>query len=134
MTWTKQPDIFPAGAVGGDDQVTEGFNVRYFPDVQPAEGKFAIVDENFYVEQNGDNQGPPYVVTTQVQYLVCSVLDDPGGSELWCEYEYTSAHDIHVYDTMAEAEAASERAAQAADGSCIAWDGLMPSPRGPLHA
>lgn len=121
--WVKQPDIFPAGYVGGDWQVSEGWNVRYLPATEPNDGQHALIDENFYVESKADDGSGPYVVTCQTMYQICTDLDDPGGTEVYCDYEYDLDADVLMYDDLDRAIDSTRRLAEIDDAHSFLWDG-----------
>lgn len=126
MLWIKQPDIYEAGSVGGDYQVSDGWNVRYTLQDGPDDGLHAIIDENFYVEsQNRDGAGPFYV-TTQTMYQVCTDPEDPGGTEVYADYEYDGDDDVLLYydgDGLERAIASTRRLAELDRSDMFLWDG-----------
>lgn len=127
-TWRKLPEIYPCGDVGGDWQRGEGWNVRYVREGDPVDGKYAIVDENYYVEvidRPGDSRDGAYVVTCQTMYAICTDIEDPGGSELWCDYEYDGEDDVRCHATLEAAEASAKLLAESVTSDRILWDGLM---------
>lgn len=125
MRWVKQPEIYEAGPVGGDYQVSDGWNVRYTLQDGPDDGLHAIIDENFYVE-SGPDGASPYVVTTQTMYQVCTDPEDPGGTEVYADYEYDEDDDITLYfdsDGLARAIASTRRLAELDRSDMFLWDG-----------
>lgn len=90
-----------AGDVGGDVQVTDAYGTAWSRPLPG--GLFALVTRNYYGaisdetfnRINGSGADPtetinPEVLECQTEYLVCSDLIDPGGTEVGSDYRYRS--------------------------------------------
>jgi hypothetical protein len=130
LTWAPDGSgVIDGGHVGGDVQVSDCWSVRFRPSFEPDDALYAFVDENWYVEifDHSETGGDvTYGVTCQVQFMICSDLDDAGSTEEWCDYRYHSPS-MAVYKTLEEAEKEAERLARASDGTDIGWDGRTPT-------
>jgi hypothetical protein len=118
-----QPDgtgVTSGGDVGGDIQVGEdSYSVRYLRADMPG----SMITITFYPVEYDECPGE-YVVQRQTEWLVCEDPADPGGTEIWSEYEYDDLP-THDSDTIAGAEREAQEYAEAALGyaSDHQWDG-----------
>jgi hypothetical protein len=117
-----------AGHVGGDVQVGPAYSRRFT--FGPVDGSYAAVTAYLYVEAGNDNR---FSATTQTEFVLCTDLEDVGGSEIARDYTYEVGH--LTYDTAAEADV-DARAAMLRQGlwTVSDWDptdnlrsGLLPS-------
>lgn len=92
--WNRVGDgVLKAGDVGGDGQVGEAFEARWWHPL--ADGTFAVISRYYYVAERGGQ----LVLEGYTEYLVCASLDDPGSTERWsgqsaygvCDGEATDA-------------------------------------------
>lgn len=84
------------GSPGGDKQIGPASSRRFQLAVE--DGTFAVVTVYSYAtreERNVDEEGNPtdepvpYLdVEEQTEFIICTDPDDPGGTEIWSEYEY----------------------------------------------
>jgi hypothetical protein len=113
--------VQPGGdAVGGDIQRGDSYSVRFIRDDMPG----SLLTVTFYAVEYGNCPGE-FVVQRQIEWLLCSDPADPGGTEIWSDYEYDDISPT-VMDTAGQAEqAAREVAAQDLDGGAedINWNG-----------
>lgn len=100
------PDL-PAGDIGGDHQVSDAWERQFA--VELPGGTFAIVSVAHYVEDDtldeslaeATKQGRR--LTRQTEYLVCTDLNDPGGTELNADYRYNTVEDAETTEEAAKA-------------------------------
>lgn len=125
ITWRREGDICAGGAVGGDWQASEAWNMRFLPCEEPDDGLHALVDENWYAERVDDPKDSDkvlgYQVTCQTTLTICTDTTDPGGTEEWTDIIYDSL--AKLYDTADQAEAVAKHEAETSDPSMIGWDG-----------
>lgn len=145
------------GYPGGDDEVAEAHSVRLvqreprgwgsFHSYTDANGELrsvpagpatAIITSYWYAAadprqlldwRSGDASEPQYHVVNQIEYLICG--DNPGGAELWCDYDYSTCGEAW-YDTVRSANTAAKRLAKAEYKRRYVnhtWDGLAPFER-----
>ena len=135
--------------IGGDNQITDGYSVRYLlADDNGAlkaridsEGRkvYAVLTVYVYAaarmdefgELDPDSDGQPVIwLVNQVERMLCTTPEDPGSTEVWSDYEYTDLDRFFV--TQEAAEVAARRMAElyAADTQLFQrdfdWDGLTP--------
>lgn len=101
--WTAQDTapMFPDGTVGGDG-ADEAYSARWTKD--NGDGTFALITSYWYAvdmrDRSGASEGERYDemygegaevwdVENQIEYMVCTDLEDPGGTEVRCDYEYS---------------------------------------------
>ena len=92
----QQPLVSPAGDVA-EHQISDAFNARWA--LTLADGTYALVTRTYYIAHNTDDavnttgvgsaydRKVPYV-ECQDEYLVCTDLTDPGGTEINSEIIY----------------------------------------------
>jgi len=127
--WIKHNEITEGGDIGGDYQVTEAWEARWsldgaglrlitvyaYGEVLPADR--AAYDEGVHPEL--------LCLTAQVEYLICSDPNDPGGSETFSDARYFSPS-RGISANRAEHWAKVWVAELTADGEfsrIFAWDG-----------
>jgi hypothetical protein len=83
--------VFTGGTVGGDgagEAVTRRFTKRR------ADGTFAVVESAYYPVNVGERFGEDredaaeFDVENMTAATICTDLDDPGGTEVWSNYDY----------------------------------------------
>lgn len=81
--WSEFPpyEPTPAGDIGGDNQVGGAWSRRYARRRQ--DGKWAVIDDFWYPASGVWRDRTALVNTTE--FLVCSDIMDPGGSEEWSD-------------------------------------------------
>jgi hypothetical protein len=99
---------------GGDSQLSESFTVRFHHRDHPG----VLVTYCYYAAVDPDD---PAVITVehQIEYLVCTDQDDPGGTELWSAYCWTV-----LQSGFASVQAATDATLQAAQEE--PWAGRPP--------
>lgn len=117
------------GNPGGDDEVTDAWNVRLHNDALP----HAVVDVDYFAEWPGrgsgtDNYTDPaeYVVTGMIQFTVCTDREDPGGTETWADISYDTEADPLAYDDLDKADQAARYQARRwirMAAMFMTWDG-----------
>ena len=117
------------GTPGGDDEVTDAWNVWLHNDSLP----HAVVDVDYFAEHPGRGSGtdnytdpPEYVVTGMLQFTICTDRSDPGGAEEWADIEYDNDADPLGYDDLGEADKAARYQAERGirnASAFMAWDG-----------
>jgi hypothetical protein len=113
--WYKD-DVWATGGDGcGDDQIGQAYEARYHKALP--DGTFAVLTGTFYITQFGEGT---FGVTEQYETLCCSDLDDPGGTELDCNYEYDPRGYL-VNHTLAEAQTEARGYAVADERKSICW-------------
>lgn len=120
------------GPIGGDVQVSDQWSVRFLPTDQPADGRFAMVTSYWFVDNYDDDTLPvefddqeskTYGIQNVTEFLICTDLDNPGGTEVWSDYQYDT-DDPRSFDTIEAAEQAAETAARSElSMNGITWDG-----------
>jgi hypothetical protein len=82
--WTREePLVGSGGDCGGDIQVSDSFTARWTAPL--VDGTFALLTVAFYL---AEDDGRTFV-ECQTEYLHCRDLQDPGGTEIFCDYDYT---------------------------------------------
>jgi hypothetical protein len=113
--WYKD-DVWATDGDGcGDDQIGQAYDARYHK-VLP-DGTFAVLTSTYFVTQFGDGT---FGVTEQYETLRCSDLEDPGGTEIACDYQYNPRGYL-VNHTLAEAQTEARGYAVADERRCISW-------------
>jgi hypothetical protein len=116
----------PGGFVGGDNQAAQSHSLRWLPVSEPDDGLHAMVTEYWYaelVDAPDDERDGMYGVTCMTEFMVCTDPDDPGGSEVSCDYDYYEEALLH-----SRLEDADRQAKVRADGIrdsrySFVWDG-----------
>lgn len=118
--WRRTGEVFKGGDTGGDMQAGEAWTVVYVHDGQPR----SMVTEYFYaaVGINDVDHDGPFHVTGQVEYLTCTDITDPGGTETWADYTYTDLPG--TYSTLEAADVAARARADRSRAIDIPWDGI----------
>jgi hypothetical protein len=122
-----------AGDVGGDNQVGKGWSKRFVRTDSP--GSLLTVSIYPIGHSEGDTCVPrdcrpgQIDLEAQVEYMICTDPDDPGGTEVWSDYLYISPlADIDGSDLVLKSvETAEERAkylTSMCSASAIVWDGV----------
>lgn len=122
--WTRcLPSITRGGDVGGDYQVTESLEVRYFSEDAP----HAVVTVWFYAEsidpdmENRALGSPPFALVRQTECVIGSDPDNPIETEEWSDAKY----DTLMTNIWAEHELPRlvREATEKHTGADIDWDG-----------
>jgi hypothetical protein len=112
--------VLSAGDVGGDAQVSESFSVRFHRRDRPD----AMVTYCYYAAVDLDH--PATVsVQRQTEYRVCIDPNDPGATEVWSTYRFTT-----LQSGFSEVQAATDAANHAAQNHLVCeeqWSGRSPS-------
>jgi hypothetical protein len=119
VTWhTQEPAVGPGGDVGGDNQAGEAWTVRLLSDDAP----LSMITMYFFADRGPEDYG----VTMMTEFLTCTDVSDPGGTETWSDYDYDYEADPLAYDTAEEADEAAKSLAGiwAANPGRHEWDGL----------
>jgi hypothetical protein len=111
--------VLPGGDLGGDAQLDESFSVRFHHRDHPG----ALVTYRYYAALDLNDLTTVYV-ERQTEYLVCTNLADPGGSEVWSNYRYATVQ-RHLGNVEA-ATAAARHAAEAHLACDEDWSGRPP--------
>lgn len=122
ITWQVQdPAVAPGGDVGGDYQAGEAWSVRLASDQVPG----ALITVYAFAEALHDPDDGRYRVQVMTEYLTCTDISDPGGTETWSDYVYDGTADPRVYGDGDEADAAARKLAEgyAASPDRFSWDG-----------
>jgi hypothetical protein len=90
--------VQPNGDCGGDIQHGNSCSVRYVRPDMPR----SLITVSFYAVEYDECPGE-FVVQRQVEWLVCEDPADPGGTEVWSDYEYDDVS-ATVMGSAAEAE------------------------------
>jgi hypothetical protein len=110
VTWTRQdPPTHGNNWVGGDRQIEAGWDARW--STRLSDGSFALVTRYFYRAEKADDGGTPNeeYIEEATAYLVCTDLNDPGGTELNSEMVYSELdNDPATTDLEQLARAAQE--------------------------
>jgi hypothetical protein len=116
-----------AGQVGGDIQAGDGWSIRYVPMDQPQDGLYALVTVSVYPvahwQINGLKPGekPRWAWQQQIEYLVCTDIEDPGSTE---EYSDVAYHDSYYdYASLEEATVAAKAFFDDWSAGDTTWDG-----------
>lgn len=95
--------IEDAGDVGGDIQVGPAFERRFInPELEvylnpdsprlpmgvTTDRHYALVTVQCYATKDEDDPSGEYDVQERIEWLVCTDLDDPGGTEVWSDHKF----------------------------------------------
>ncbi len=118
-TWEANDKApLPGGDVGGDNQASESWSVRWYRADRPG----ALITEYWYAEEDDDAQH--YVITRQTEYLLCTDPDQPGDTEVWSDAVYDTTAAGPFRRLRAATLVAEELAKVAADSAPDhTWDG-----------
>lgn len=119
--------IGPAGDVGGDIQVGEAYSRRFVH--ERLAGRH--IEVNAYpIKGDGTTPEPPedapIRLKIQTELMVATDPDDPGGTEVWSEYEYSELPEAFEvdYPDVETAELAARRYLKQLDPALhFTWDG-----------
>ena len=117
------PEVCQAGDVGGDVQVSDAWEARW--QRQLPDGHTARVTRAYYVaadQVDGTADGPVHL-ECQTEYLVCTDVSDPGGTEVWGDYTYATV----PLPTRPDAEAARRAVAAAGEPTDAEWRTQAPT-------
>lgn len=124
--WTDEGTDL-GGTVGGDG-AGESWSRRFTK--RNDDGTFAVITSYYYPVNIGERYSEDeredaalFDVENMTEFLVCTSLEDPGGTEVWTRYDYSAPCDF-AFDTEAEAFAYCEREARAETARLYPWDGL----------
>lgn len=106
-----------AGQPGGDFLVSEALGRRWW--LVRRDGTFALFDLAWYLCDDTRWRTSPRGrwLERQEEYLICTDLREPGGTETWADYRFIEETDWPVED------ASVEKAAIAFERKQITWDG-----------
>jgi hypothetical protein len=124
MSWYEvEGGIFDdAGDQGGDVQVGRSFSKRFHNTKIPG----VHVDAVAYPVAGDGNSEPDLTdvgVQLCVEFMICTDLKDPGGTEKWCDYRYSNKADPLRYGSVKLAEAAARKVVENFTLFDIDWDG-----------
>lgn len=115
-----------AGQIGGDDQVTDSWSVRYHHADRPG----SLINVYFYGTSHsyGSIRSSEYGVTQQIELMVCDDRTDPGSTEQWSECLHFTSDERYSSAQEAEqiARQSAERHTVAELASDTNWGGLAP--------
>jgi hypothetical protein len=126
VTKWKATDVFEGGSgsgIGGDDTVGGHWTVLYLPEPAQTASPFARIEESYYIRHYDTNPEFPFAVESQTEYLVCTDLDDPGGTETWSTIGYDSEAAGFNDRTLENAEQRAKGIASAQTGQNFLWNG-----------
>jgi hypothetical protein len=83
-TWQPAGDVGSNGDCGGDIQRGDSYSVRLVHPDMPG----SLITVAFYAAEY-DECPREFVVQRQVEWLVCADPADPGGTEIWSDYDYS---------------------------------------------
>src|SRR3954451_13325556 len=91
MPWyQRKSGIQPGGDIGGEAQKTDSVSIRYHHTDRPD----AVTTIYAYGIPAISLSGSGYAVEIQAEFSICLDPDDPGGSELWSDAEFSRLPDI----------------------------------------
>lgn len=122
--WEADPSVFSVN-VDSDDAVGRAWNTRYRRKGDPGgDGAYAIVDEDWYVAMYGNDKVGYFVdVVCRTYYGRHTNPNDPGGSEMFGDYDYDREWTINGFVSLPEAEREAKRLACSDTADQITWDG-----------
>jgi hypothetical protein len=112
--------VLSGGDVGGDVQASDSWSVRFVPKAEPDDGLHGLITEYWYAEAMDDGT---FGVTCQIEYMVCTDVEDPGGTETYAETDYDTGADVRAYETAEAAGTAAQYQAKQSTPDGYAWDG-----------
>jgi hypothetical protein len=121
-TWVRDErggGVLPGGDLGGDIQLDESFSVRFHYRDRPG----ALVTYCYYAATDLDDPAS-ICVEQQTELLVCTDPADPGGTEVWSDYRYTTL--ARGFDSVEAATAAAKQAAEEHLVCNEPWSGRSP--------
>jgi hypothetical protein len=98
MTWQQVGGVMDVGDVGGDWQIGPAPSVRFQHTEKP--GSLMTVAIYPVMHSEGDTCVPRTCIPgsldlqQQIEYMVCTDPEDPGGTEQWSDYEYEILADL----------------------------------------
>jgi hypothetical protein len=128
VKWREDPDgVGPGGDVGGDYQVGEAWSFRLTSEQAPRSLITVYVFAEALRVNHGHGEVPSgeYGVTVMTEYLTCTDVSDPGGTETWSDMDYDTEADPLAYDSAEEADKAAKTLAGiwAVNPGRFEWDG-----------
>lgn len=113
----REPAVHVAGDTGGDVQVGEAYDARW---TRPLDGGLTAMVSRAYYAIREPVTGH-LELERQTEYLACTDVADPGGTEEWREYTYRPEYGFSPTDLGARA------AAYGAESPCDEeWDEVAP--------
>lgn len=108
-----------SGDVGGDNQISEAWGRRFYRELP--DGEYAVIDVDFYVEQEGDKEdgGTRLAITRQMHFTRCTDLSDPGSSEVYADVAYVTEQTVQE-----PTEALAKGMCAEFDPAGLDWNGL----------
>jgi hypothetical protein len=128
VKWREDPDgVGPGGDVGGDYQAGEAWSFRLTSEQAPLSLITVYVFAEALRVNHGDGDEPSgeYGVTVMTEFLTCTDMSDPGGTETWSDCDYDYEADPIAYDSAEEADRAAKALAEiwAVHRDRFEWDG-----------
>ena len=126
-TWTEHesgldPD---SGAVGGDDQATDAVSRRWIKPLD--DGTYAVVTVYAYGTRFDDPDREQQLdVLERVEWMHCSDWEEPGSSEIDCDYTYAWPFDFGPADLDVAFDWAKNHVAGYEADRDFDWDGIAP--------
>lgn len=125
--WTEREPAGPVdgGDIGGDVQLGTAWERSWARPTPGMPGHWSVLTSSYYlaVEPGPDGTAAADAeryVQHQVSRLVCTNPADPGGSEVWSEYDYTDLSDDRApTDDLARGFSERDTAAE------LGWDGAL---------
>jgi hypothetical protein len=77
--------VLPGGDVGGDRQASEAFSVRFWHRDHPG----VLVTYTYFAAVDDENPAE-ITIERETEFLVCTDPTDPGGTEVWSAYRWTT--------------------------------------------
>ena len=120
--WIEKDTICEAGDVGGDNQIGEAFNRRFYHPDKPGRlitvSVYAVNYENDAVE-GGYELG----IEEQIERMICRDIEDPGSTEEDCGYEYNAVDDYATFKSVEEAAIYAKKRLVGMTGDDLSWNG-----------
>lgn len=113
------PGAVNAGDIGGDEQITAAWSVRFTHVTKPG----SLLTVAFYGEASDPDAPATYRLTRQDEYLTCTDPGDPGGSQDWCEYAFTDVTAGRTFTSGDQLGRAAIDAARELTSDSLLWDG-----------
>jgi hypothetical protein len=127
-TWTEHesgldPD---SGDVGGDIQATDAASRRWIKPLD--DGTYALVTVYAYGTREFSEARDAYLydVQEQIEWMRCADWEEPGGTEIDCDYTYTWPFSIAPSDLDVAFNWAKNHVTSYDPDRDFDWDGLAP--------
>lgn len=122
MDWTEHKSMFSdAGDIGGDLQAGNSYNRRWY--VERPNGERALIDAYTFPAffDEDDEKDKRRLIGWNIEFMVCTDLDDPGGSEVWAEGTHAIVGE--EIETPGIADAAAKLLLEHLDPNMLDWCG-----------